>query len=155
MKKFLALILAACSVLCAPERESLAQLTSYVADGTYEVYAAGHARSEYAVRFDNGGDTVLRSKLSAARYVYDDVACVLGETVAFEGGQAELDRLISVLEFVLVERGEIEGCYYGYAARLGTGVVVRGKEINCQIVTAGDRITVGYPLIMGSYHLNT
>ena len=155
MKKFIALVLAACTVLCMPQRSSLAELTSYISDGTYVAYVGGYRTSEYAVRFANGDDSILKADLRAARLLYEEIGAPLGETVEFAGGGAELDGLVDVLRFELVAGGEIEGCYYGYASRLGSGVMLNGREINCQIVVGDGRITVGYPLILGSYHLNT
>lgn len=155
MKKFLALVIIASSVLFAPSTTTLADVTSYISDGIYVVYAQGYAYSPYAVRLDNGGDTVLKSDVAVSRRVYAGVDCVLGETVEFFGTQAELDRLVEELGFRTVIKGKTAGTYYGYSRRLGAGVNVDGKEINCQIVVGDGKITVGYPLIMGSYHLGT
>lgn len=155
MKKIIALTIVAICALCAPEPKPLHELTSYIQDGTYVVYAEGYVTSPYARRIDNGGHTVLVAKTSAASHVFEGAGNVLGESVSFSGGQAELDGLIRALGMVAVWESEFEGCYYGWSAHLPEGVMISGRKVNCQIVVQDGEITVGWPLIMGSYHLDT
>ena len=153
MKKFLALLLATYATLVWPTPERLCDLTSYIQDGTYSVCVEGEVYSRYATHVSNGGDSVLTCSMVAAPYLYADLGSVQGETVQFCGGQNELDRLVEALGFVDLVDSKIEGCYYGYSARLGAGVLLDGKKVNCQIVVQNGTITVGYPLILGSYCL--
>ena len=155
MKKLIALLIVALSFVCTPRAQPLYQLIGYIPDATYVVYARGYTFSPYAYRVDNGDDTVLTTKISSAGEVYEGTQCVLGETVSFCGAQADLDELIERLGFSVVYDSDIAGCTYGYSPKLGKGVLVEGRQVNCQIVIEGDRITVGFPLILGSYHLTT
>lgn len=156
MKKFLALVLVAVVVLTYPKPMSLASLASYVKEGSYSLYLSGYANSPYAVRLDNGGDTILVTDVARAEAVLKGREGVIGETVSFAGAQAELEELLSVLRLSVVSstRGSVL-CIYGKSSVLPQGIKVDGREINCQIVVAEGRITVGYPLIMGSYDLGT
>ena len=153
MKKFLALLLTAYAVVMQPSPQRLCDLIEYIPDATYSVYAQGECHSIYAKRVANGADTILTCDVRGAQYLYRDVECVQGEMVTFSGDQADLDELCRVLDFCVVVPSEIPGCYYGYSSRLGTGVLLGGKKVNCQIVCSEGKIVVGWPLILGSYHL--
>lgn len=78
---------------------------------------------------------------------------VLGFAIRYELGKVSENQLLSSLkaQVVKVERvGDIT-LYYAYSHRMSNTVKVDGKKVNVQIAVTDSAITVGSPLIMGSY----
>ncbi|MDD7351190.1 MAG: YwmB family TATA-box binding protein [Clostridia bacterium] len=78
---------------------------------------------------------------------------VLGFAVRYDLGKVSENQLLSSLkaQVVKVERvGDIT-LYYAYSHRMSNGVNVDGKKVNVQIAVTDSAITLGSPLIMGSY----
>ncbi len=117
-------------------------LAAYTAGGKYSLhYENGEMSKEYSLtlfqtmfsRFGKGG--------------------VSGESVRFNGGDEDIDRVIKRLRIDIKQRQEFANitAFYGYSPRLGEGVTVGGEKINIQIVKRGNTVIIGTPLIMGSY----
>lgn len=78
---------------------------------------------------------------------------VLGFAVRYDLGKVSENELLGCLkaQVVKVERvGDIT-LYYAYSHRMSNGVYVDGKKVNVQIAVTDSAITLGSPLIMGSY----
>lgn len=111
-----------------------------------------------------GGDYSVYEKNKTINVEYDltlqqallrkiQVADISGESVRFIGNDSDIEFLLDRLNIRVVD----EYCFsnihtiYGYSARLGQVVKVSGKKVNIQIAKRGGLITVGCPLIQGSY----
>lgn len=78
---------------------------------------------------------------------------VKGESVRFMGSDQDIEDIIRQLNIKVVDKQTLAGVVtiYGYSPRLGDYVSVSGEKVNIQIARRGAVVTVGVPLIMGSY----
>lgn len=78
---------------------------------------------------------------------------VKGETLSLTGGEKAAAEVIKKLKMRTVLEQNLEGIriIYGYTPRLRGYVVIDGSRINVQIAVREDAVTVGTPLILGSY----
>lgn len=76
-----------------------------------------------------------------------------GESVTFYGSKDEFEAEIRRLGVTVTERQSLGGIeiVYGYTEKLRGGVNVDGKRVNIEFAYRGGTITVGTPVILGSY----
>ncbi len=98
------------------------------------------------------GKTVFCSAKDLPR-VLAQCGGVDGVSVTFEGSQQDVRAVIYkfALANVSVLRLEDLTVVCGFSPRICGGVVVDGKTVNLQIAFRSGRVTVGSPLILGSY----
>ena len=152
MKKLFALLFAAITLFLLPSAGNLSDKTKYISDGTYYFYVEGEQYAENAITVRNGADSIIRCRVFMAESVRKELHSIRGESMRFNGGEAEVQRLVDELNLDIrfTSRNPVP-CIYGYSASLGEGVVMQGKKINCEIAVSGNVITVGYPVILGDY----
>lgn len=110
-------------------------------NGRYSVYKQNEAiESEYDLSFNQA----LIERISG------DIS---GQSVRFIGKDEDIDYLIRKLNIQVKDEQNFSNIrtIYGYSARLGEGVKLSGEKVNIQIARRGSTITVGTPLILGSY----
>lgn len=78
---------------------------------------------------------------------------IKGITAQFRGNYDDFNKTIKKCGMEILDSEEINGILImrGYSDKCGKPVYVNGKAINMQIAINKDLITVGTPLIMGSY----
>ncbi len=78
---------------------------------------------------------------------------VKGESVRLSANNFDLSGLLLEFdaEIIFTERVENKTLYYAYSPRIKYKKVVRGQKINLQIATDSDNVTIGSPLIFGSF----
>lgn len=76
-----------------------------------------------------------------------------GESVTFYGTKEAFEAEILRLGVTVTERQSLGGIeiVYGYTEKLRGGVNVDGKRVNIELAYRGGTITVGTPVILGSY----
>lgn len=76
-----------------------------------------------------------------------------GESVTFCGSKDRFESEIRRLGVTVTERQSLGGIeiVYGYTEKLRGGVNVDGKRVNIELAYRGGTITVGTPVILGSY----
>lgn len=77
----------------------------------------------------------------------------MGMSVRYYGNTVSEQEIADRLCAVTVYRQEVSDmtCVYMYSPLLGDGVMLDGRVVNIQIAITQDCLTVGFPLIMGSY----
>lgn len=79
---------------------------------------------------------------------------VEGESFTLYGTKVTVGKIINELSGRVVSEGMVDGIYtvYLYTGKLNTpSVQLFDDKVNVQIALNGDRLTVGYPIILGSY----
>lgn len=79
---------------------------------------------------------------------------VSGESFTVSGTKVTVGEIIRELSGRVVSEGTVDGIYtvYIYTGKLNTpSVELFDDKVNVQIALNGDRVTVGYPIILGSY----
>lgn len=76
-----------------------------------------------------------------------------GVSVSFSGTADDVDAILARLQATAVSVQQLDGLYVACCVsnRLQGGVTLDGKRVNLQIAYSDGTITVGYPLILGSY----
>ena len=76
-----------------------------------------------------------------------------GVSVSFEGSEQDIDRILCRLQATQVSYQQLDDLYVAccYSPRLKGSVSIDGKRVNLQIAYSNGAVTVGYPLILGSY----
>lgn len=119
----------------------------------YTRYAAGEI--EKAEVIQNGAGSIVQCAFEDYREVRSALGEISGVSISFEGDSADIEALCKKLEVVSVASENLEECgimsYYGFTTKLNSRVLADGKYINIQIAQKDSVITVGYPLILGSY----
>lgn len=115
---------------------------AYTQGGRYSLhYQNGEMSDEYSL-------TLFEAVLS--RFGKGGVS---GESIRFQGGDEEINKIIKRLRIEIRQSQKFANIstFYGYSARLGEGVTLEGRKINIQIVKKGNTVIVGTPLVLGSY----
>lgn len=76
-----------------------------------------------------------------------------GVSVSFAGTEKDVQAIVRRLHADIVSVQQLDGLYVAClsASRLQGGVILEGKRVNAQIAYRNGVVTVGYPLILGSY----
>lgn len=102
----------------------------------------------------NGNSLIVSCDSKNASIVRNSIINVLGESVQFTNpNNSTLNKINNYLKDKLlhtetVGKTEIK---YAYDQTLLRYVMVDGKKVNLQVATNGNLITIGYPLILGSF----
>ena len=76
-----------------------------------------------------------------------------GETFVFEGCDEDIKALLTKLNATIIQTQNVGGAevIYAHSPRLRGGVIAGGEKINMQIAKRGSVVTVGVPVIAGSF----
>ena len=72
-----------------------------------------------------------------------------GAGLADEWAEEQVERLKGEVLFCEEAGGAV--CYYGFAPKLGRGIVVKGERVNFQIAVRGASAAIGTPVLLGSF----
>lgn len=83
----------------------------------------------------------------------DNLVNIVGISATFEGDFDDMQNILKKCKVAVKQEETIEGIHiiYGISESCGKPVQANGKYINFQIAIRDNVITVGTPLIMGSY----
>ena len=96
--------------------------------------------------------TVISTDISGAKKLYKDSG-YMGITIRYAVDNMSEDALCSKMQARRIYEQEIDGirCVYLYTPLINESVRIDGNVINMQIAITDSAVTVGFPLIMGSY----
>jgi len=155
MKKVIAILLVLAALAAIPKATELYILTDFVYDGDYIFYCSQDiVVPERAVKIDNGVYAEIRCSSYYAGDVRARLNNVAGESISYPCSDLEISGLIERMNITVKSEQNIDGytIIYGYTHRLNTNKVrVAGEEINIQLAYKNGKITIGTPLILGSY----
>lgn len=154
MKRFLftaVLIVATLGVMLyfAP-RSMQADVLSY---GRYNPTVNVYCRNTTADNVDLGLGRQVTCSLCNYKETLAECSGVDGVSVTFCGSYDDVTEIVSRLRANEISRQQLDGltviCYY--SPKIRNRVSIGGKTVNIQIAYRDGTITVGYPLILGSY----
>lgn len=149
MKKLGILVFAAVILLCTYCPKDFCDLTAYT-NGNYEFYALSSQNAD----FDNGVYAVIKATGSEqAKRVRASASGLKGECVRFNGKPEDVEIARKKLNLRVIKSQQMGDVYtvYGYSPLLARSVSMEGEKINVQIAYSKGRISIGTPLILGSY----
>lgn len=153
MKKYILVVVMLVLVLLPKGAEFYTVASSYNSH-EYCFYISSEINEEDFTRIVKNGNgyvgycSVLDAPSIKNRYKVD------GESFTLTGTKVTVGEMIKGLSAKIVSQGEVDGIYtvYLYTGRLNTpSIELFGDKVNVQIALNGNKITVGYPIILGSY----
>lgn len=120
-------------------------------DVVYTYYTSGDTTGKGIWLY---GDTYMIScTKSEAKTVQNNIGSLKGMSVSFKGDYDDFRKAQKNCNMSVLISENIDGTVivYGYSDKLGKCVDVDGKTINVQMALKDGKITVGTPLIVGSY----
>ena len=74
-----------------------------------------------------------------------------GFMLTFTGKKEDVDFLLNEAKIIKVENSDNVENFYAYTCGLVHSVFIDGKKVNFQIAINKNTITIGSPIILGSY----
>ena len=117
--------------------------------GTVYIYC----RSADVDGVDMGNGKMVSCSLNELQSVLKRCSGVDGVSVTFDGSESDVTRIAKLLSLHVVSTYELDGLVVtcGKSAKVRGGVVIDGNVVNVQIAYRQGVVTVGNPLILGSY----
>ena len=155
MKRYIVVVIILVLVLLPKGAEFFTVASSYGV-GEYCFYISGEVDEEHFQRVDkNGSDTIGYCSLINAPEVKKQYrGSINGESFTLTGTKLTVGEIVTKLDARVVSEGEVNGIYtvYLYTGRLNVNSIdLFGDKVNVQIALNGNKVTVGYPIILGSY----
>ncbi len=105
----------------------------------------------------NGNTIIVSTSFSGVKKIKSKNPSVLGESFSFCGDEEDFFNLIkhfSFINFKVDDFNDIKNIY-GYSRKFNASeyIDILGERYNIQIALNNGLITVGYPIIVGSYWL--
>lgn len=150
MKKFLIMI-SLCLIVAVTYCVPTFVLDVERADAKVFYYTRGDVSGTGTYMFDN----VYMTACSYREHnkVERKLSNVIGITYTFSGDYDDYREILTEYRVGVVETEVVDGIHiiYGMSEQCGQPRIVDGKPINIQLAIKDNVITVGTPLIMGSY----
>jgi len=101
----------------------------------------------------NGAGFIVTTSAVDASMVLKSLPKLEGHSFRFKGNEASVERVLAELKGVVLMREALEGIVlcYAYSDRLGKSIVASGQKVNMQIALRDGFVTVGTPVILGSF----
>ncbi|MCH5152568.1 MAG: hypothetical protein J1F68_01220 [Clostridiales bacterium] len=119
------------------------------ADATVSVYC----RDTRMDNIDMGSGKIVQCRVADLNQTLAQCSNVDGFSFCFEGTSQDVDRIVRLFNLQVSSRLNLDGLHIicGNSARLTGGVILDGAKVNLQIAYKDGTVTVGSPLILGSY----
>jgi|LGOV01.1.fsa_nt_gb hypothetical protein len=131
-------------------------LADYKPSANYSFYLAGRSPIYYDyLTIDNAGlGSIVSCNASMASIIKKHLDDIVGESISFEGKYSEVMGIIKTYNAQVVKAERIDGEIYTVYASTNAFlkcVYIDDYKVNMQIAYSDGIITVGTPLILGSY----
>lgn len=105
----------------------------------------------YEVYLQNYSSNAVIKTVDFTDYMF--LSDIKGESVKFSAEEFNQTELLNNLNAVIVFTETLDGvyCIYAYSPKIRYRQTVNGKTVNVQIAVRGEQITVGCPIIYGSF----
>lgn len=76
-----------------------------------------------------------------------------GKSVVVNGNNSYYNEIVESMNLQVIKEENFETftTIYGYNQSLGDCVTINGQQVNVQIAKRGNVISIGYPILLGSY----
>jgi len=141
----------------APQKEGLNLLAKRLNHGTYSAYVTNFVAAEEIeqsynyIKIANGG--ILVCELQYMQKVKSYSYQVLGESLSFYGNIDEFNNLVKIYRVKIIVAEQVGDIMtiYGHSFAFRKHIILDNKKVNVQIAINNNCITVGTPIILGSY----
>ena len=150
MKRFFALFIILCMVLCTYNLPSSYEFAnSYL--GKYCFYTTEDFSSSLTTKVKNGNGFIVCCDINDAKIVKKmlNTNLLFGESFSFCGNDDDVQNLLLNLDVFYCDKNEKE--IIAYSPKIDYSFVLQGKEFNVQIAQNDGIIYVGFPTILGGF----
>ena len=118
-------------------------------NGTVSVYC----RQTELDGIDMGNGRMVHGEVSELQTLLEKCRDVDGVSVSFDGSIEDVKRIAELLNLNVTHQYETCGIEIvcGLSSKVNGGVILDGRTVNVQIAYKDGTVTVGSPLILGSY----
>ena len=102
----------------------------------------------------NGAGAIIKCSSSIAKNVEKQLSHTTGVSITFNGNAKDIASLLSKYSINVLEQCNITPdivSYLGYSRQFDSSILIDNKTINVQIARNKNTITIGCPIILGSY----
>ena len=137
-----------------PERRGLTLLAEKLENGRYSAYVTSLSDVptgyEYILVASGG---ILTCGLDRMSGIESCTYKLLGESLSFYGNDEEFYDIIQFYRIKIVKTESLDGIttIYGHSYAFTKYIIIDSQKINVQIALNNSYITVGTPIIFGSY----
>ena len=126
---------------------------SYVADISQDGIIYIYCRATELESIDMGNGKIVECNAADFSTVLSKCQGVDGVSVRFNGTLSDVTRVVDMFGLTVVSSYELDGLYVtcGKSDKIAPCVIIDGNVVNLQIAYKDGVVTVGSPLILGSY----
>jgi len=154
MKKLIALALICAGLLFLQSPYSLSEVSALY-EGTYTFYTMEQFEDDRVDIVQSGNGFLINCDNNLASEIYNSLnkEYLQGESFSFSGDVQDVYSILSNLNVTQNKVEQFSDLYivYGYSPLLENSVEVDGEQINIQVALRENIVTIGTPLILGSY----
>lgn len=154
MKKIITLFFVCFCLLFLQHSNSLSIFASEFF-GTHTFFSFENFENENCTTTKNGNGFLICCSTQNANKIFSnlDKSKICGESVCFENQNFNLKKLLHTFQAKVVKTESTENIYivYAFSPKFFDYVLIDGKKVNLQIAQSKQKITIGTPLILGSF----
>lgn len=146
------LLLLSCIVLL-PDKNPVFSFSSEL-DANYCFYTSNACIDAKEVNVVKNGDMYFVScESNIAKKIKQQLDSVDGESISFQGTKNDALNFLSQFDYEIVFSEVVEDIFiiYAYCPKITNYVYVNNQKINIELAVNKSNITIGTPLIIGSY----
>jgi len=99
----------------------------------------------------NGEGYIVETDIKNALEVSNNIVGCNGFSLKINKNEENIENFINQIEIIGQEIVSNIKIIYGYVCGLVNSIYIDGKKVNIEIAENGDFITIGSPIILGSY----
>lgn len=126
------------------------------ANANYSFYVADDIKfSNNYTEIENAGlGNIVTCNAQICNIVKKDLSNIVGESITFEGTTRDVINLLDIYNASVVKTEHINEdilCVYASTSKFKNSILIDNQKINLQIAYSNGRVTMGTPIILGSY----
>lgn len=125
----------------------------YVADICADGIVSVYCRTTELDGIDMGNGKIVECSVAGLHETLSKCRNIDGVSVTFDGTMADVTRIVDLFGLDIVSVYDLDGLHVvcGVSNKVKGGVSLDGEMVNVQIAYKDGVVTVGNPLILGSY----
>lgn len=152
-KLFAFLIIIFIFIFISFNNDKFIDLCSYYNNASLSVFCENYIEpnDDLFVAIKNGDSYIIQTKANKASEVLKFLTNCSGFMLTFNGTKENIKNLLSEIKIIKTEKSADIEIFYAYTCGLLYSTVIDGKKVNFQVAINKNVITIGSPLILGSY----
>lgn len=128
-------------------------LDVYIEEISSDAMVSIYCRATDLDGIDMGSGKIVQCKVADFNSVLTRCKGVDGFSVSFVGTKRDVERIVRLFDLNVTSTLNLDGLQIvcGNSVKLSGGVILDGEAVNLQIAYKDGTVTVGSPLILGSY----